>query len=88
MPELPTSGSGNQHCLLMIEHFSKWVECAMFPKKTSANTAKAFLQYVLSKFGSCAEVLTDQGTESEGSFKLCKQVPHRPLTYITGSSPG
>lgn len=53
----------------MIEHFSKWVEFAAFPKKTSANTAKAFLQCVLSRYGSCAEVLTDQGTEFRGVFQ-------------------
>lgn len=70
MPELPTSTTGNRHYLLMIEHFSKWVECAVFPKKTSAHTARAFLQCVLSRFGSCAKVWTDQGTEFRGDFQV------------------
>lgn len=38
------------------------------PKKSSEETAYAFLHAVLGKFGACAEVVTDQGTEFQGAF--------------------
>lgn len=68
MLELPLTAHGNRHCMIMVEHFSKWVEVAVMPTKSSTHTARAFLQSVLSRFGSCAEVLMDQGLEFRGEF--------------------
>jgi hypothetical protein len=53
----------------MIEYFSKWVELVALPNKSSHNTSQAFLQQVLSKFGACAECLTNQGSEFRGEFQ-------------------
>jgi transposase len=53
----------------MIEHFSKWVELITLPDKSSHNTNQVFLQQVLSRFGACAECLTDQGSEFKGKFQ-------------------
>jgi hypothetical protein len=55
--------------MIMIEHFSKWVELVALPNKSSHNTSHAFLQQVLSRFGACAECLTDQGLEFRGKFQ-------------------
>jgi site-specific DNA-cytosine methylase len=65
---LPLSRKGNQYVLVMIEHFSKWIELVVLPTKLSKYTAEAFLQRVLAQFGAPAEVLTDQGTEFQGEF--------------------
>jgi hypothetical protein len=61
------SVSGNKYVVVMIEHFSKWIELVPLPDETSHHTAAA-LQKVLCKYGVPAEVLTDQGEEFQGEF--------------------
>ena len=60
---------GNYYIMVMIEHFSKWVEVVAIPTKESRETARVFGQYVLCRYGAPAEVLTDQGTEFRGEFQ-------------------
>jgi hypothetical protein len=55
--------------MIMIEHFSKWVELVVLPNKSSHSTNQAFLQQVLSRFGACVKCLTDQGSEFKGEFQ-------------------
>jgi hypothetical protein len=55
--------------MIMIEHFSKWVELVALPNKSSHNTSQAFLQQVLSRFAACAKCLTDQGSKFKGEFQ-------------------
>lgn len=59
---------GNRYVMVCVEYFSKHVELIPLPDKKPETTAYAFLSQVLSQFGSCAEVVTDQGTEWRGSF--------------------
>jgi hypothetical protein len=54
--------------MIMIEHFSKWVELVALPDKSSHNTSQVFLQQVLSRFKACAECLIAQGLEFKGEF--------------------
>jgi hypothetical protein len=61
------SVSGNKYVLVMIEHFSKWIELVPIPDKTSHHTAAA-LRGVLCRYGAPAEVLTDQGEEFQDEF--------------------
>jgi len=42
--ELPQTSKGNVYIMIMIEHFSKWVELVALPDKSSHNTSQAFLQ--------------------------------------------
>jgi hypothetical protein len=49
----------NKYVLVMIEHFSKWIELVALPDKFSEGAAYSFLDRVLSRFGALAEVLTD-----------------------------
>jgi len=67
--ELPQTSKGNVYIMIMIEHFSKWVELVALLDKSSHNTNQAFLQQVLSRFGACVECLTDQGSEFRGEFQ-------------------
>jgi len=67
--ELPHTSKGNVYIMLMIEHFSKWVEFVALPNKSSHSTNKAFLQQVLNRFGACAICLTDQGLKFRGKFQ-------------------
>jgi hypothetical protein len=55
--------------MIMIENFSKWVELVAMSDKSSHNTNQFFLQQVLSRFGACAECLTDQRSEFKGQFE-------------------
>jgi len=55
--------------MIMTEHFSKWVKLVALLDKSSHNTSQAFLQQVLSRFGACAECLTNQGSEFRGEFQ-------------------
>jgi transposase InsO family protein len=55
--------------MIMIKHFSKWVELVALPDKSSHSTNQAFLQQVLSRFGACAKCLTDQGSKFKGEFQ-------------------
>jgi transposase InsO family protein len=74
------SEGGNVYCLIAIEHLSKHIELMPLPDKEAATTAQAFLAHVLSRFGACAEVLTDRGSEWRGEFaQLLEQclIDHR-----------
>ena len=78
-PLLPTS-RGAKYVLVMVEHFSKWIELVALPQNSSELAAAAFLDRVLARFGAPAEVLTDQGREFLGAFEeLCTQalIDHR-----------
>jgi hypothetical protein len=49
------SVSGNRYVVVMIEHFSKWLELVPIPEKTSHHTAAA-LRGVLCRYGAPADV--------------------------------
>ncbi len=70
----------NKYVLVMVEHFSKWIELVPSPDKSSKGVAYIFLDRVLSHFGAPVDVLTDQGTEFQGEFQvLCDKalIDHR-----------
>jgi hypothetical protein len=73
------SVSGNKYVVVMIEHFSKWIELVPIPEKTSHHTAAA-LRGVLCRYGAPAEVLTDQGEEFQGELMLSYIIPSIPET--------
>ncbi len=53
----------NKYVLVMVEHFSKWIELVLSPDKSSEGVAYTFFDRVLNHFGAPTEVLTDQGME-------------------------
>ena len=76
----PPSARGHRYIMVAIEHFSKHAELVPIPDAKSDTTTLAFLQHVLSKFGSCAEVVTDGGSEFKGRFETLLQecfIDHR-----------
>jgi hypothetical protein len=44
--ELPQTSRGNVYIMIMIEHFSKWVELVVLSNKSSHNISQVFLQHV------------------------------------------
>jgi transposase InsO family protein len=72
---LPLTIQHNRYVLVMVEHFSKWIELVPSPDKSSEGVTYAFLDRVLNHFGAPAEVLTNQGTKFQGEFQvLCDKV--------------
>jgi hypothetical protein len=67
--KLPQTSRGNVYTMIMIEHFSKWIELVALLNKSSHSTSQAFLQHVLSRFGACVECLINQGSEFKGEFQ-------------------
>jgi hypothetical protein len=65
---------GAVYVMIVIEHYSKYLDVIPLPNKEAFTTAAAFAQHVLGKYGATAEVLTDRGTEWEDDFEalLCK----------------
>lgn len=49
--------------LVMIEHFSKWMEPVALPNKFNEGATHSFFNQVLSCLRAPAEVLMDQGVE-------------------------
>jgi hypothetical protein len=60
---LPLTVWHNRYVLVMVQHFSKWIELVPSPDKSNEGVAYVFLDRVLSHFGAPTEVLTDQGTK-------------------------
>jgi hypothetical protein len=65
---LPLTVRHNKYVLVMVEHFSKWIELVPSPDKSNEGVAYAFLDRVFSHFGAPIEVLIDQGTKFQGEF--------------------
>ena len=63
-----TSHKGNKYVMHAMEYFSSTMVLEPMPNKESKSTAYAFLHGVLSRFGGCAQVVTDGGGEYEGAF--------------------
>ncbi|CAI5481973.1 unnamed protein product [Closterium sp. Yama58-4] len=89
--ELPLTKRGRRYVVVMIEHVSKWVEVRAVSHKTAEAVADAFEEQVLTRFGACGEVLTDQGTEFQGEFEELLSsclIPHRTTSRYHPQSDG
>ncbi|CAI6004936.1 unnamed protein product [Closterium sp. NIES-64] len=89
--ELPLTKRERRYVVVMIEHVSKWVEVRAVSHKTAEAVADAFEEQVLTRFGACGEVLTDQGTEFQGEFEELLAsclIPHRTTSRYHPQSDG
>jgi hypothetical protein len=59
--------------MICVEHFSKHMEAIPIADKTPECTTYAFMHNVLARFGACAELVHDNGSEWEGAFKRMMQ---------------
>eukprot|EP00873_Tetraselmis_striata_P018566 jgi/Tetstr1/438830/TSEL_027339.t1 len=66
---LPTSSEGHKYVIVIVEHFSKWIELVPVRDLEASTTAKAFHERVLARYGAPVEVVTDNGTEYQGAFR-------------------
>jgi len=80
---LPLTIWHNRYVLVMVEHFSKWIELVPSPDKSSEGVAYTFHNRVLNHFGPPAKVLTDQSIKFQGEFQvLCDKalIDHRTMS--------
>lgn len=85
---LPLTARGNKYVLMMVDQFTKWVECVPLPSQTAEVTAKAAVDQFFSRFGYPFQVFFDQGRyfESKLFTAFCevleihkaKTIPFRP----------
>jgi hypothetical protein len=65
---LEQSVRGNKYVFIAVEAFTKHAEIIPIPTKEAGEVAYQFLHHVLDRFGGCAEVVTDLGSEFKGEF--------------------
>ena len=85
---LPKTAHGNEYVLVMVDQFTKWVECVPLPSQTAAVTAKAAVDNFFSRFGCPFQIFSDQGRNFESKLfaSLCevleihktRTTPYRP----------
>ena len=85
---LPTTSQGHEYILVMVDQFTKWVECVPLPNQTAEVTAKAVIDHFFSRFGTPFQIISDQGRNFESNLfaEMCKQfevhkartTPYRP----------
>lgn len=85
---LPKTERGNEHCLMMVDQFTKWVECVPLPSQKAEVTARAAIDEFFSRFGFPFQLFSDQGRNFESKLfeALCnalqihkaRTTPYRP----------
>ena len=70
---LPKTAKGNEHCLMMVDQFTKWIECVPLPTQKAEETAKAAIDN-FSRFGFPLQIFSDQGRTFDSKLfeTLCK----------------
>lgn len=62
---LPEYIAGNSNILVMVDQFTKWVECIALPSQTAEVTARAAVNEFFARFGFPFNIFTDQGRNFE-----------------------
>ena len=82
---------GHKYIMIIVEHYSKYIELVPLPTKEPKYTAAAFRERVIARYGGCAEVLTDNGGEFAGEFDVLMThnlIDHRLITPHHSQSNG
>jgi len=56
---LPKTARDNEHCLMMVEQFTKWVECVPLPSQKAEVTATVAVDGFFSRFGYPFQLFSD-----------------------------
>ena len=84
------SSRGNQYVLMIVDQFTKWLECFPLPLQSAEITAKTVVNGFISRFGCPLEIHTDQGRNFDGKLfgSVCqlleitktRTTPYRPCS--------
>jgi hypothetical protein len=59
---LPTTKNNNSFILMMVDQFTKWVECIPLPSQTTEETARVAINNFFSRFDYPLQIFTDRRT--------------------------
>lgn len=70
---LPLTDQKNKYILMVIDQFTKWLECYPIPNQTAETVASVLIDGFISRFGCPVELHTDQGKNMDGVLirQLC-----------------
>lgn len=60
----PTTMSGNKYIIAFVDWYSGWPEAFSVPDKTGETVANLIINQIFPRFGSCLQIVTDNGTEN------------------------
>ena len=74
MGPLPKTPRGNEHILVIIDQFTKWVEAIPLPSQDAETTAKAAVNEFFTRFGFPLQLVSDQGRNFMSTLfrEVCK----------------
>lgn len=74
MGPLPKTPRGNEHILVLVDQFTKWVEAIPLPSQDAETTAKAAVNEFFTRFGFPLQLISDQGRNFMSSLfkEVCK----------------
>ena len=62
------STKGNQCVLMIVDQFTKWLECFPLPHQNAEETARCMVDGFISRLGCPVEIHTDQGKNFDGTL--------------------
>lgn len=87
---LPLTKQGNRYILVVVDQFTKWLECYPLKDQTAETLAKVLTCEFFSRFGCPLQIHTDQGRNFDGNLfrALCelleivktRTTPYRPCS--------
>lgn len=87
-PFNPPSATGNKYVLMLVDQFTKWLECYPLPGQSAEVVARTFVDGFVARFGCPLQVHTDQGRQFESSlFKGVCELLHVAKTRTTPYRP-
>jgi transposase InsO family protein len=74
MGPLPLTPRGNKYVLVVVDHFTKWVEIFAVPDQTAETCARIIINEVIARFGCPHSIHSDQGRNYESQLfsDLCR----------------
>ncbi|CAC5379690.1 unnamed protein product [Mytilus coruscus] len=65
---------GNKYILVILDQFTKRIECCALPNQHAETIAKAFMDSTIARFGCPLDIHTDQGKNIDGNVirQLCE----------------
>lgn len=68
MGPFPITTSGNKYVLMVVDQFTKWLECYPLPNQTAETVAKTMVNQFFARFGIPLIIHSDQGTNFESKL--------------------
>ena len=85
---ITTSENGNHYVLMLVDQFTKWLECWPLPNQTAEIVASRVVKGFISRFGCPLEIHSDQGSNFDSAlFKSVCNLLEITKTHTTPYRP-